>query len=146
MNIFRGMYISVMKIAESISTEAWFIIGTVLAVLLILWLAKKALKLGIIMAIIVLIVTYVPGIISTQLDKYGISISSEGISVHNDDTDFDFDFGSISSISVVDRTAGGVKLKVVSKAGAKTIELSTGVYTVVKMIANSMDIEIVGDN
>lgn len=135
----------ILKFASSIDAKVWYIVGAVVALLLIIGFAKKALKVGIILALLWVAITVVPGLISGTLAKHGVDISKEGISISNEDVNFDLDFDSIKSIKALDAIGNTIKLQVVSDAGTKSININRTVYKALKTVVKSMGIDIIGD-
>lgn len=95
-----------MEVAGTIDPSVWRIAGVVIAVLIVVWLAKKALKAAIIIAVVWLVFTFGSGYISEIQQKYNINISGSEIAFELNNKEYNIDLKEIANISELKEQLG----------------------------------------
>ena len=135
----------VMGLIGSIDKDIWLIIGAIIAVLAIISLIKKAIKLGMIILVVAFVVTFGGSFVSNIKDKLGVTVVDSTLHIDNDLVGtYSIDLNTVESIVIKDAdNSGNVIVDISMKSKTQTIEMPERVLWVVKAVLEKTKIDTV---
>ena len=135
----------VMGLIGSIDKDIWLIIGAIIAVLAIISLIKKAIKLGMLILVVAFVVTFGGSFVSNIKDKLGVTVVDSTLHIDNDLVGtYSIDLNTVESIVIKDAdNSGDVIVDISMKSKTQTIEMPERVLWVVKAVLDKTKIDTV---
>ena len=135
----------VMGLIGSIDKDIWLIIGAIIAVLAIISLIKKAIKLGMLILVVAFVVTFGGSFVSNIKDKLGVTVVDSTLHIDNDLVGtYSIDLNTVESIVIKDAdNSGDVIVDISMKSKTQTIEMPERVLWVVKAVLEKTKIDTV---
>ena len=135
----------VMSLIGSIDKDIWLIIGAIIAVLAIISLIKKAIKLGMLILVVAFVVTFGGSFVSNIKDKLGVTVVDSTLHIDNDLVGtYSIDLNTVESIVIKDAdNSGDVIVDISMKSKTQTIEMPERVLWVVKAVLDKTKIDTV---
>lgn len=122
-------------ILMGIDPQAIWIAAGIVGVLGLLAILKKAIKLGIMVLVIALAITYGGSVINNVRDTYQIEVEGSYISMVVNEKEYSIDLSDIKSVTVVNIGDGGVELDIVSGDNTKmNITVPKALFNMLKPI------------
>ena len=103
---------SLISFASNIDTKYVYIAVAILGVAFIISLVKKAIKLGILVLVIALLLTYGGSMVSKIQEKYNINVEGDTITAVVDGKEYTLDLELVSEIVITDIGKGKVKVAI----------------------------------
>lgn len=110
---------AVSGILMGIDPRAIWIAAGIVGVLGLLAILKKAIKLGILVLVIALAITYGGSAINNIKDTYQIEVEGSYISMVVDEKEYSIDLSDINSVNVININEDGVELDIISGDNTK---------------------------
>ena len=134
-----------MSLIGSIDKDIWLIIGAIIAVLAIISLIKKAIKLGMLILVVAFVVTFGGSFVSNIKDKLGVTVVDSTLHIDNDLVGtYSIDLNTVESIVIKDAdNSGDVIVDISMKSKTQTIEMPERVLWVVKAVLDKTKIDTV---
>jgi len=135
----------VMSLIGSIDKDIWLIIGAIIAVLAIISLIKKAIKLGMLILVVAFVVAFGGSFVSNIKDKLGVTVVDSTLHIDNDLVGtYSIDLNTVESIVIKDAdNSGDVIVDISMKSKTQTIEMPERVLWVVKAVLEKTKIDTV---
>lgn len=134
-----------MSLIGSIDKDIWLIIGAIIAVLAIISLIKKAIKLGMLILVVAFVVAFGGSFVSNIKDKLGVTVVDSTLHIDNDLVGtYSIDLNTVESIVIKDAdNSGDVIVDISMKSKTQTIEMPERVLWVVKAVLEKTKIDTV---
>ncbi len=138
---------SLISFASNIDTKYVYIAVAILGVAFIISLVKKAIKLGILVLVIALLLTYGGSMVSKIQEKYNINVEGDTITAVVDGKEYTLDLELVSEIVVTDIGKGKVKVAIKAadenKSKVAEVEMYRFMFNAVKKQAEKLEVPIV---
>jgi len=138
---------SLISFASNIDTKYVYIAVAILGVAFIISLVKKAIKLGILVLIIALLLTYGGSMVSKIQEKYNINVEGDTITAVVDGKEYTLDLELVSEIVITDIGKGKVKVAIKAadenKSKVAEVEMYRFMFNAVKKQAEKLEVPIV---
>ena len=123
--------------------EAWMTAIAIVGIMGLLAIIKKAIRLGITVVILAVIITYGGMVVRGIQEEYDIQVNGSVVSATIDNDIMVIDLQKIESIAVSKNGDDKVTLSITSDDGLQAnIDMPNIVYSVTQVIANKYDVEI----
>ena len=134
-----------MSLIGNIDKDIWLIIGAIIAVLAIISLIKKAIKLGMLILVVAFVVAFGGSFVSNIKDKLGVTVVDSTLHIDNDLVGtYSIDLNTVESIVIKDAdNSGDVIVDISMKSKTQTIEMPERVLWVVKAVLEKTKIDTV---
>jgi|LFRM01.1.fsa_nt_gb hypothetical protein len=138
---------SLISFASNIDTKYVYIAVAILGVAFIISLVKKAIKLGILVLVIALLLTYGGSMVSKIQEKYNINVEGDTITAVVDGKEYTLDLELVSEIVITDIGKGKVKVAIKAadenKSKVAEVEMYRFMFNAVKKQAEKLEVPIV---
>lgn len=138
---------SFISFASNIDTKYVYIAVAILGVAFIISLVKKAIKLGILVLVIALLLTYGGSMVSKIQEKYNINVEGDTITAVVDGKEYTLDLELVSEIVITDIGKGKVKVAIKAadenKSKVAEVEMYRFMFNAVKKQAEKLEVPIV---
>lgn len=138
---------SLISFASNIDTKYVYIAVAILGVTFIISLVKKAIKLGILVLVIALLLTYGGSMVSKIQEKYNINVEGDTITAVVDGKEYTLDLELVSEIVITDIGKGKVKVAIKAadenKSKVAEVEMYRFMFNAVKKQAEKLEVPIV---
>lgn len=138
---------SLISFASNIDTKYVYIAVAILGVAFIISLVKKAIKLGILVLVIALLLTYGGSMVSKIQEKYNINVEGDTITAVVDGKEYTLDLELVSEIVVTDIGKGKVKVAIKAadenKSKVAEVEMYRFMFNAVKKQVEKLEVPIV---
>lgn len=138
---------SLISFASNIDTKYVYIAVAILGVAFIISLVKKAIKLGILVLVIALLLTYGGSMVSKIQEKYNINVKGDTITAVVDGKEYTLDLELVSEIVITDIGKGKVKVAIKAadenKSKVAEVEMYRFMFNAVKKQAEKLEVPIV---
>jgi len=138
---------SLISFASNIDTKYVYIAVAILGVAFIISLVKKAFKLGILVLVIALLLTYGGSMVSKIQEKYNINVEGDTIIAVVDGKEYTLDLELVSEIVITDIGKGKVKVAIKAadenKSKVAEVEMYRFMSNAVKKQAEKLEVPIV---
>lgn len=138
---------SLISFASNIDTKYVYIAVAILGVAFIISLVKKAIKLGILVLVIALLLTYGGSMVSKIQEKYNINVEGDTITAVVDGKEYTLDLELVSEIVITDIGKGKVKVAIKAadenKSKVAEVEMYRFMFNAVKKQAEKLKVPIV---
>lgn len=138
---------SLISFASNIDTKYVYIAVAILGVAFIISLVKKAIKLGILVLVIALLLTYGGSMVSKIQEKYNINVEGDTITAVVDGKEYTLDLELVSEIVITDIGKGKVKVAIKAadenKSKVAEVEMYRFMFNAVKKQAEKLGVPIV---
>lgn len=138
---------SLIAFASNIDTKYVYIAVAILGVAFIISLVKKAIKLGILVLVIALLLTYGGSMVSKIQEKYNINVEGDTITAVVDGKEYTLDLELVSEIVITDIGKGKVKVAIKAadenKSKVAEVEMYRFMFNAVKKQAEKLEVPIV---
>ena len=138
---------SLISFASNIDTKYVYIAVAILGVAFIISLVKKAIKLGILVLVIALLLTYGGSMVSKIQEKYNINVEGDTITAVVDGKEYTLDLELVSEIVKTDILKGMVKVAIKAadenKSKVAEVEMYRFMFNAVKKQAEKLEVPIV---
>ena len=134
---------SLISFASNIDTKYVYIAVAILGVEFIISLVKKAIKLGILVLVIALLLTYGGSMVSKIQEKYNINVEGDTITAVVDGKEYTLDLELVSEIVITDIGKGKVKVAIKAadenKSKVAEVEMYRFMFNAVKKQAEKLE-------
>lgn len=131
------------SVLMGIDPKAIWIAAGIVGVLGLLAIIKKAVKIGVLVLVIALAITYGGSVVNNIRDTYQIEVNGSHISMVVDNKDYSIDLADIKSIEKVSKSNDGVELNIVSGSNTNmNITVPEVLYNLIKPVAEKQGIEL----
>lgn len=138
---------SLISFASNMDTKYVYIAVAILGVAFIISLVKKAIKLGILVLVIALLLTYGGSMVSKIQEKYNINVEGDTITAVVDGKEYTLDLELVSEIVITDIGKGKVKVAIKAadenKSKVAEVEMYRFMFNAVKKQAEKLEVPIV---
>ncbi len=138
---------SLISFASNINTKYVYMAVAILGVAFIISLVKKAIKLGILVLVIALLLTYGGSMVSKIQEKYNINVEGDTITAVVDGKEYTLDLELVSEIVITDIGKGKVKVAIKAadenKSKVAEVEMYRFMSNAVKKQAEKLEVPIV---
>lgn len=138
---------TLISFASNIDTKYVYIAVAILGVAFIISLVKKAIKLGILVLVIALLLTYGGSMVSKIQEKYNINVEGDTITAVVDGKEYTLDLELVSEIVITDIGKGKVKVAIKAadenKSKVAEVEMYRFMFNAVKKQAEKLEVPIV---
>lgn len=121
-----------------------WISACIVGVLGLLALLKKAIKAGILIIVIALVITYGGSVVQGIQEKYNLDVDGSIVSMEIDGKKMSLDIADINSCKVISQTEDKVKLEIQSGSSATlTVDIPKVMFNVLKPMIKDKVVELV---
>ncbi len=114
----------------------------IIVIAAVIALIKKAIKVGLVVLVIALAITYGGMVIKDFQQKYNIDVNGTVISMTMEGKDYTFDYKAVKQIDAQDLGTGNVKLDIETITGRMFITVPRFIFDSIKVQASKYDIKI----